>query len=47
MWDVWQIRDMHTGNVKETDHLEDPSVDGGIILKWVLKDSMDSINMLQ
>ena len=32
---------MHTefwwGNLKERDHLEDISVDGRVILKWVIK----------
>jgi hypothetical protein len=25
------------GNLSERDHLEDPSVDGRIILRWILK----------
>jgi hypothetical protein len=37
MWDVWRIRDMHTGKPEKKDHLEDIGVEGIIILKWVLK----------
>jgi hypothetical protein len=47
--------DMHTGfwwgNVREGDHLEDPDIDGRIILKWTFKKldggSMDYINLAQ
>jgi hypothetical protein len=38
---VWGRREMHTrfwwGDLREGDHLEDPGVDGRIILKWFFK----------
>ena len=38
------------GNLKKGDHLEDPDVDGRIILKWILEKSdggMDWIDLAQ
>jgi hypothetical protein len=36
---VWKKREIHTefwyGNLKERSHLEDPHLDGRIILKWI------------
>ena len=38
------------GNLSERDHLEDPSVDGGIIVKWIFRKlggGMDWIDLAQ
>ena len=43
-------KDFHEKNVREGDHLEDPGVDGRIILKWVLKKwyrGMDWVDLAQ
>jgi hypothetical protein len=41
MWHVWGRAEVHTGlwwgNLREGDHLEDPSVDRRIILKWIFE----------
>jgi hypothetical protein len=44
MWQVWGREEVHTvfwrGDVSEGDHLEDPGVDGRIILNGSLRTGM-------
>jgi len=41
MWPVWGRGEVHTGfwwgNLREIDHLEDPGIDGRIILTWIFR----------
>jgi hypothetical protein len=40
MWHVWGRGEVYTGywgNVREGGHLEDPGVDGRIVLKWIFE----------
>jgi hypothetical protein len=38
---IWGIGEVHTGfwwgNLRARDHMEDPGVDGRIILKWIFR----------
>jgi hypothetical protein len=44
MWHVWGRGKMRTGfgwgNLRDRNHLEDPGVDGMIILRWIFKISV-------
>jgi hypothetical protein len=41
MWHIWGSREVHTGfwqgKLRERDNLENLSVDGRIILKWIFQ----------
>jgi hypothetical protein len=41
MWRVWGRGESYTGywwgNLRETDHLGDPGIDGRVILRWIFR----------
>ena len=41
VWHVWETGEVHTGSwrgsLREGDDMEDPGVDGRVILKWIFK----------
>ena len=41
MWHIWRRGDVYTrfwwGNLRKIDHLEDPGIDGRIILTWIFR----------
>jgi hypothetical protein len=51
MWRIWGRREMCTGfwqgKLKERDHLVDLREDGRILLKLILRDSVDWISLAQ
>jgi hypothetical protein len=42
MYNVWGRVEVYTefwwGNLRERDHLEDPGIDGRIILRWIFRE---------
>jgi hypothetical protein len=36
MWHVWRRGEVW-GNLRKGDHLEDPGVDGRIVLRWIFR----------
>jgi hypothetical protein len=51
VWGTGEVTtEFRSGNLKERDHLEDPSVDGRIILKWTFRkwdEDMEWIDLAQ
>jgi len=41
MWHVWERCEVYTGfwwgNLRERDYMEDPGIDGRILLSWILR----------
>ena len=37
VWGEERFTQVFVGNLKERDHLEDPDIDGRIILKWIFR----------
>ena len=48
VWGRVEVRsEFWSRNLRERDHLEDPGIDGRIILRWILGKLMDFIDLAQ